>query len=370
MTGPENMPGLPTKPEVARVRTLVQLAKDIVTERDAAKSAARTAMQHAIRCGELLIQAKSQCRHGDFEAWAATNTGMSKSMYTGYMRLANRRAELSDDMPIRDALKLLAEPKSSPARGPAVAASDIAMAREQIQAINNRLQEPEVQRVVPLPDPRADARQGEPKAEPDWLLAVRRLGLEARRAGHSEHNVLVAVTDGFEDFAPDEPDPEAEQEDAIAAGAEPDGQEDWPAWRGIRWTAAERRAADLLWPKIRNEIEQMLEQGKRNMVTISPSAVAHVAQRLRLFFDPSYHEVVRKRILSKLRVAPEHEAAEQQDDGISDAELRELVEAKKGRRSANATAKEIGVTPTTLTSFLNGGTPYGKTRTRLQAYVS
>jgi hypothetical protein len=103
-----------TKPEAARARSLAELAREIVAERDAAKLAAKTAIEHAIRCGELLIQAKAQCRHGNFETWAADHCGRCKSAYTGYMRRARRQAELpAPDMPIRDSLKLLAETRGT-----------------------------------------------------------------------------------------------------------------------------------------------------------------------------------------------------------------------------------------------------------------
>jgi hypothetical protein len=174
------------------MRTLAELAREIVTERDAAKTAAQTAMQHALRCGELLIQAKKQCRHGQFESWAAEHTGMSKSMYTGYMRLAKRQAELSIDMPVRDALKLLAEPRETTRRPPLPRPADVAVVREQIEKASNDLTTAKVQRVALLVERQEQALDDTgPPAEP--LEAVRRAAAGAFKAGYKFKELMRAI---------------------------------------------------------------------------------------------------------------------------------------------------------------------------------
>ena len=47
------------------------LAREINAEYDAARRAAISALEHAKRCGALLIEAKSQERHGDWLKWLA-----------------------------------------------------------------------------------------------------------------------------------------------------------------------------------------------------------------------------------------------------------------------------------------------------------
>jgi hypothetical protein len=49
---------------MSRLTTLPQLAKRINAEHNEALSAARTAIEHARRAGQLLQQAKEKCEHG------------------------------------------------------------------------------------------------------------------------------------------------------------------------------------------------------------------------------------------------------------------------------------------------------------------
>ena len=77
---------LPTKPEVQRANTLARLADQIGAELKAAREAAMTSLQHAIKAGELLIQAKAAIGHGNYEHWLRTNLGISKQTAAGYVR--------------------------------------------------------------------------------------------------------------------------------------------------------------------------------------------------------------------------------------------------------------------------------------------
>jgi hypothetical protein len=156
-----------TKPERKAVQTLDQLAKAIRTEHAAAKLSAKVTLEHAIRCGQLLIQAKKQCRHGNFEGWAADHCEMSKSTYTGYMRLARRQAELPDaeTIGIRDAIKLLAEPRAqAPKAEQHVRPEAIAIARAMVAKASNVLEAPNVQPVAHLTDTGREAAV----PETDW----------------------------------------------------------------------------------------------------------------------------------------------------------------------------------------------------------
>ncbi len=95
---------------------LVSLAADINREHHAAFCKAREALEHARRAGELLIEAKATVRHGEWLPWLSANVQFSERTAQGYMRLAAHWPELEAksatvaDLPLRDALKALAEP--------------------------------------------------------------------------------------------------------------------------------------------------------------------------------------------------------------------------------------------------------------------
>ena len=94
------------------------LAADINTEHAAAYGKAREALQHARRAGELLIEAKVGLSHGEWLPWLRAHCDFSERTAQGYMRLASRWPELESksataaDLPLRNALKALAEPAS------------------------------------------------------------------------------------------------------------------------------------------------------------------------------------------------------------------------------------------------------------------
>jgi hypothetical protein len=94
---------------------LAHLAAAINDAHAAAEHAMNDALQHARRCGELLMQAKAQCAHGEWLPWLGANFRASERTARGYMSLARRWDELptqnGNALPIRDALAALAEPR-------------------------------------------------------------------------------------------------------------------------------------------------------------------------------------------------------------------------------------------------------------------
>ena len=100
------------------MNALVALAADINGEHAAAFGKAREALQHARRAGELLIEAKVGLSHGEWLPWLRDHCEFSERTAQSYMRLASRWPELEAksaavaDLPLRDALKALAEPAS------------------------------------------------------------------------------------------------------------------------------------------------------------------------------------------------------------------------------------------------------------------
>lgn len=73
----------------------VGLAEQINSEHAACLKAANDALEHAMRCGELLAQAKAECDHGQWQDWLADNFAGSTRTAQVYMRLANNRDRLA-----------------------------------------------------------------------------------------------------------------------------------------------------------------------------------------------------------------------------------------------------------------------------------
>lgn len=114
------MSGAPARRSSAE---LDNIATAIQVEHEAAQSAFRTAVEHAIRCGELLVEAKAQARHGEWGPWLEENFPASQRTAQGYMRLAVRAedAQALAHLGIEGALRQLAAPKAPGANngGPA-----------------------------------------------------------------------------------------------------------------------------------------------------------------------------------------------------------------------------------------------------------
>jgi hypothetical protein len=83
---------------------LPDLAQAIDREHQAALGAARSLTEHAIRCGELLLQAKADVGHGGWLEWVETNCAFSQRTAQGYMRLARELPRLDGAM--RNALRI------------------------------------------------------------------------------------------------------------------------------------------------------------------------------------------------------------------------------------------------------------------------
>lgn len=93
-----------------------QLAADIRREYEQAEAAFETAVQHAVRCGELLIEAKAQAKHGEWLPWLKENFPASTRTAQGYMRLAARAEDAQGlaHLGIEGALRQLAAPAPEP----------------------------------------------------------------------------------------------------------------------------------------------------------------------------------------------------------------------------------------------------------------
>lgn len=98
---------------------LASLASEINAEHEAAERAINDSLQHAKKCGELLIEAKKQIVYGKFGAWVEENFHGSHRLANGYMRIARRWAEIAEDsqtsanLSIDGALALLTTPRAA-----------------------------------------------------------------------------------------------------------------------------------------------------------------------------------------------------------------------------------------------------------------
>ena len=102
---------------------LGELTDRINEEYRACRNAADTALDHALAAGDLLIEAKSLCRHGEWRAWVENYFEGSSRLASSYMRLASNRPAIeskrqtSADLSIDKALRhLAASLKQRPAR--------------------------------------------------------------------------------------------------------------------------------------------------------------------------------------------------------------------------------------------------------------
>jgi phage N-6-adenine-methyltransferase len=94
---------------------LAELAGRINAEHSEALAAARASLTHARNAGQLLLEAKKQCGHGQWLPWLEANVRFSDRTANAYMRVAKRWADLeanpqaTADLTIEDALGLLAQ---------------------------------------------------------------------------------------------------------------------------------------------------------------------------------------------------------------------------------------------------------------------
>ena len=98
--------------------TPLSLAAQINAAHDDACRAAQSAVAHARRAGQLLIEAKAGLAHGSWLSWLGEHCPtISERTAQAYMRVARDWPVLEAnpqrvaDLPLRDALALLAEPK-------------------------------------------------------------------------------------------------------------------------------------------------------------------------------------------------------------------------------------------------------------------
>jgi Protein of unknown function (DUF3102) len=83
-----------TDNDLAASNSLADLAARIRTEHRAAAASLSDAMRHAMTAGELLIEAKTLVKHGQWLPWLSDHVSISERTAQLYMRVARNRAEI------------------------------------------------------------------------------------------------------------------------------------------------------------------------------------------------------------------------------------------------------------------------------------
>lgn len=94
-----------------------ELAQKINEAHRACEKAGAAALEYALRCGEMLIKAKQQTKHGNWLTWLGENFAGSEDTAQNYMRLARHREDIVEPNTehvrysgVREALSALAAP--------------------------------------------------------------------------------------------------------------------------------------------------------------------------------------------------------------------------------------------------------------------
>lgn len=97
-----------TKRQTATDRRLAEIAEDLHSELVEAESQYQSAIGHALRAGELLVEAKSLVPRGSWGRWLAANFEGSQTVAHTYIRLAEHRVEIADARTITQAVTQIA----------------------------------------------------------------------------------------------------------------------------------------------------------------------------------------------------------------------------------------------------------------------
>ncbi len=97
------------------VRPDKDLTREINTEHGHVETNKHKTIQHAIRCGELLLEMKQRVGHGNWLVWVEEHFEASERTARNYMEIAKSAAvaDLKDDTTMRSALRALAAPSQA-----------------------------------------------------------------------------------------------------------------------------------------------------------------------------------------------------------------------------------------------------------------
>ena len=100
-----------TKNELAKSE-LTAISTQINSAHRECLSAMRSSIDHAIKAGDLLVQAKALVNHGDWLNWVSDNCSFSERTARAYMRVAKNKTAITADMTMIGALNMLSTPKT------------------------------------------------------------------------------------------------------------------------------------------------------------------------------------------------------------------------------------------------------------------
>jgi hypothetical protein len=113
--------------DLAAVGGLVDLASKINDLTRSAERAATTAMQNALKAGELLIVAKAAVPHGGWDEWVRGNCDIAPRTAAAYMRLVKTLPALPEperqrvaDLPVREAVRAIQTSPEAPPRAASI----------------------------------------------------------------------------------------------------------------------------------------------------------------------------------------------------------------------------------------------------------
>ena len=96
---------------------LADLARRINAEHEATEAAMQSGLEHAMKAGELLLEAKQAVQHGDWLPWLKANCSVSERTAQLYMKVARERETLGAesaslaDLTLEQAAHRLSKPK-------------------------------------------------------------------------------------------------------------------------------------------------------------------------------------------------------------------------------------------------------------------
>jgi hypothetical protein len=89
----------------------VPTAKNINEAHRMARSTAESAVEWAVKCGELLKAKKEEVGHGNWESWVGKNCEFTPRSASAYMKVATKQAQIGSTLPISSIRQALEDDK-------------------------------------------------------------------------------------------------------------------------------------------------------------------------------------------------------------------------------------------------------------------
>lgn len=151
-------------------KSITTIAEEIRREHEACEQDAKSAVEHAVKAGELLTDAKAQVQHGEWLPWLCQNVPFSQQTANVYMRISEKYGRSRDFPPsINAALKQISSgtyvcPKCGKSRSPSRFRPGADRCNVCVQEDHQRLDDDRQTGYVPRADDPGDV-------EGEWHLA-------------------------------------------------------------------------------------------------------------------------------------------------------------------------------------------------------